>query len=196
MHRAALAPFWLGTLAAGASVAWTALPASAVQVMVGGEIYEVTVQEIAFNDQPSLFDSPTNGGMMPWWGSPTDAEAIAAQVGGSLGPLAPSQPFSDFGPLFAFDLIKTGPTVDFVDAVTQLIVPPANSQFNYQATPDETLRYAVGVRVTPPEPVPAPVPVLGVSIFFGWSRQLRKRLRTTSRNSPASGSVASTDSIS
>lgn len=185
MDRPVLAPFGLGALAAAASLATAVLPASAVQVMVGGETYEVTVEEIAFQDQPSLFDLPANGGMLPWWGDSGLASDFAEQVGDALGPVSSMPGFSDFGPMFAFDLLTNGSTVDFVDGWLQLIVSPANSQFNYQATPDETLRYAVGVLVTSPQPqaVPSPIPVFGASMFFGWSRQLRKRMRTSSRES-------------
>lgn len=163
----------LGTLTAGTSLT-AVLPASALEVVVGGQRYELSVEEIAPNDQPGWFESLANGGRMPWWGDEQQAGRFAAEAGAGLGPLGPDLPFSEFGPLFAFAFDQGD-----VLSVAQLIVPPADSQGTFPTPTDEVYRFAVGRPLAPVSSVPGPLPILGLGLGYGWSRKLRKRIQTT-----------------
>ncbi|KEF40929.1 MAG: hypothetical protein ER33_14370 [Cyanobium sp. CACIAM 14] len=157
-----------------------ALPARAFEVTVDGETYDITAEVTSYAASPARFDLIANGGAMPWWGNSDLASRFAAAVGNSLGNNPPSD---EFGPLFAFQLAQVGMD-DIVDTWTQLIVPPGNSQLNYQPLLSETWRYAVATRVVTPPPspaVPGPLPILGVSVCFGYARRIRRRQRASLR---------------
>ena len=159
-------------------------PARAFHVVVAGETYDITAEEIAYDDPgaSARFNLIADGGEMPWWGNSSLASAFAEALGDGIGPLAPDPGLNEFGPLFAFDLLVDPQSGDaFVDSLAQLIVPPANSQFNYQPFTNESLRYAFATKVVVPpiSSVPGPLPILGVSVCFGYARRLRRRQRAS-----------------
>lgn len=149
----------------------SAPPASALQVVVDGQRFELSVAEVAPTDQPDWFETLVNGGRMPWWGDEQKASLFAQRAGAGLGPLGPGQPFVEFGPLFAF-------TFDQGDvlSVAQLIAPPADSQGVFPTPVDEAYRFAVGTALPPVSSVPGPLPLFGLGLGYGWSRRLRRRL--------------------
>lgn len=169
MNKSLLSSVLLGSLTASLSI--SAAPASAFQVLVGGQRYELSVLVVSPNGQPGLFESLANGGRMPWWGDELQASLFAEQAGSGLGPLGDDLPFSEFGPLFAF-AFEQGDVL----SVAQLIVPPADSQGVFPTSTDEVYRFAVGTPQAPVSSVPGPLPILGLGLGYGWSRRLRRRL--------------------
>jgi hypothetical protein len=65
--------------------ALTAGQAQAVVVNVNGLDYDVTTFTGTYNDNPSKFATPANGGVMPWWGNSSLAYGLALALGSSLG---------------------------------------------------------------------------------------------------------------
>jgi hypothetical protein len=178
MLRSSLSSLLLGAGILGLVV--PVLPAQALQVVVGGVTYDVTAEETTYDADPTRFALIGSGGEMPWWGDSGLAALFAEVVEDQLGPLFPVPGFDEFGPLFAFARVSDPFIGESVDGWSQLIVPPANSQILYQAFPDETLRYAFATRVVVPPntaAVPGPLPILGVSVCFGYARRLRRRQR-------------------
>jgi hypothetical protein len=170
MTHPLLSSLLVGGLAVGTSLA-SALPASALEVVVDGRRFELSVAEVAPNDQPAWFETLTNGGRMPWWGDEAKASLFAQRAGDGLGPLGPDLPFSEFGPLFAFGFDQGD-----VFSVAQLIVPPADSQGVFPTPADAVYRFAVGTPLAPVSSVPGPLPILGLGLGYGWSRRLRRRV--------------------
>lgn len=174
MTHTLLSSLLLGGFAVGTSLA-SALPASALEVVVGGQRYELSVEEVAPTDQPAWFETLANGGRMPWWGDEVKASLFAERAGADLGPLGPDLPFSEFGPLFAFGFDQGD-----VLSVAQLIVPPADSQGVFPTPADAVYRFAVGTPLAPVSTVPGPLPILGLGLSYAWSRQLRRRVAAAS----------------
>ncbi len=174
MTHTLLSSLLLGGLAVGTTLA-NALPASALELVVGGQRYELSFEEIAPIDQPAWFESLANGGRMPWWGDEAKASLFAQRAGAGLGPLGPDLPLSEFGPLFAFGFDQGD-----VLSVAQLIVPPADSQGVFPTAADAVYRFAVGTPLAPVSSVPGPLPLLGLGVGYGWSRRLRRRLAEAS----------------
>jgi hypothetical protein len=140
----------------------SATPASAVVVNVGGNSYDVTVLNTSYDVSTSLFQLPPSGSM-PWWGDDALASEFAAQVYNSLG----SGWDADYGPVFAHSQSLSqvlGLTQSLSNPLDQIDVSPATS------TP---VTYAIATT-----PVPGPLPLFGAAAAFGWSRQLRSRLKS------------------
>ena len=97
-HRKALGAA-LGAVVAGLSL--TAGQARALVVTTySGLDYEVTTFTGSYNDNVSKFNTPTNGGLMPWWGN----EDLASQFTGLVSTYFGTPNNSGFaGPYFAFD---------------------------------------------------------------------------------------------
>ncbi|MFM7513289.1 MAG: hypothetical protein ACKO3F_07980, partial [Cyanobium sp.] len=83
--------------------------AQTLVVTDNGQNWDVTTFNGSYNDNISKFDTPANGGVMPWWRSDFEvAEAFAAAVGSNLGlrsitALPPSYAPLSAGPLFGRD---------------------------------------------------------------------------------------------
>ena len=151
----------VGTLAAGQAQAYV--------VTVGGVQYDVTTFTGTYNAYTSKFATPANGGVMPWWGGTySNASDFATAVGTNLG-MGNTYVAETQGPWFAYAngnasawcTVGCGPnpTVSYVSWMT-----------NTSAT------YAQATLYTP-APVPAPLPLFGAAAAFGFSRQLRKRIK-------------------
>jgi len=146
-------------------VALTSTPALAVDVQVNGNSYDLTFYYTAPSALPSLFDLPSMGGKMPWWGDSDLAATFAQQVFNSLG--EGSVPGS--GPLFAYEL-NGDPYFDVTSWKQDLLNASIQTQ---EYTPQATVAtYAI----LAPVPTPAPVPLLGIASAFHAARRLRRRL--------------------
>jgi hypothetical protein len=153
-----------------ASLCATPQAALALNVVVDGTTYDLQLYTGSFTSNPTLFQTPANGGRMAWWGNPTLADALAAQLANGLSPsYTDGDPVE--GPLFAtsFDATTVGgeinastfdlSTLGITDVVT-------SGAFDASAS----LTYAVSAT-----PVPAPLPILGLAGGFAVSRRLRRR---------------------
>ncbi|MFM7643137.1 MAG: hypothetical protein ACKO45_16530 [Cyanobium sp.] len=150
-------------LASTAASLLVSTPAQAAVVNVGGVLYDVTVLETSYTASTSSFQLPPLG-QMPWWGSQPTADDFAGQVFTALG----EGSTAGYGLLFAYsynasinevmgslqDLSAPG---SFIDGT-----PPAGA----------TVKYAIATA-----PVPGPLPLFGAAAAFGWSRQIRRRIR-------------------
>jgi hypothetical protein len=175
-----------------ASIGLTAGEAHAVVVNVGGQDYDVTTFTGTFLDNISKFQTPANGGVMPWWttgpeGTYATAVQFAAAVGNALG--APN--FSDpaEGPFFAWNQYIYTP-----DPQTALAAvywnPPSSSVTGFNFGWADSWVYAQATLLTSPAaPVPGPLPALGAAAAFGFSRKLRKRINRSAKTVPSTYSL-------
>ena len=159
--------------------------AQARVVNVGGLDYDVTTFYGSYNDNVSKFNTPNNGGMMPWWGSSGEAFAFATAVGSGLG--LPN--FNQTGPYFGFTFFvcppsSCGSSLTFVveqrfSSLTPGVFSSAPSFAYPHRLSDQrtwaqaTLAPAAGGSAN----VPGPLPILGLAAAFGFSRKLRKRIK-------------------
>lgn len=187
--------------AVGALVAGLVLSdseAHALIVNVGGQDYEVTKFTGSYIDNSSKFETAANGGVMPWWNSQTDAEAFASAVGTNLGlPNAGTSYFpSGFGPYFAWEKSwNYGPggyyasDAAMVDNVGN--VYSMHSSGPYIGPADVvTWAQATLVPAAGSANVPGPLPAVGLAVAFGFSRQLRKRIKASASNPPSASTEA------
>jgi hypothetical protein len=151
----------VGTLAAGHAQAYV--------VTVGGVQYNVTTFTGTYNANTSKFALPP-GGVMPWWGSQALANSFATAVGANLG-TPNSYGGNTSGPVFAY---QEG--LGLLDGRNWCTASCMSNPDYYYSTAGESLVYA---QATPlyTAPVPAPLPLFGAAAAFGFSRQLRKRIK-------------------
>jgi hypothetical protein len=181
-------------LAAGlalASIGLTAGEAHAVVVNVGGQDYDVTTFTGSFLDNISKFQTPANGGVMPWWTTgPEGTSAIAVQFANAVGTALGTpngSPDPDVGPLFAFNqFIYTPDPQGAINAVYWN--PPSSSVYGYNYGWANSHVYA---QVAPASSaaVPGPLPALGAAAAFGFSRKLRKRIKGGTNAVPSTYSL-------
>ena len=119
----------------------------------------------SYNDNISKFNLPANGGVMPWFGNSTLASDFASAVGGLLGTNIQNDVF---GPYFAHDVPGN------VDVAVYFFPNGTITLGGVYVYP--TADWAQATRV----PVPGPLPALGAAAAFGFSRQLRKRIKNSS----------------
>jgi hypothetical protein len=148
-------------------VAFASTPAAAVVVQVNGTDYDLTTYSTSPLSMPSLFDLPSMGGKMPWWGDSNLAATFAEQVFNALG--EGSTPGS--GPYFAYEL-NGDPFFD-VTSWKQDLLNASIQTLEY--TPQLTVaNYAI----LSPAPAPGPLPLLGIASALAMSRRLRSRIRS------------------
>ncbi|MFM6174835.1 MAG: hypothetical protein ACKPB4_22350 [Sphaerospermopsis kisseleviana] len=141
--------------------------ANAAIFTVGGQQYDATSFTGSNSDNSALFNTPSAGGAMPWWGDAAFATAFANAVGSGLG-----YPNGVAGPYFAFSIDDYGFYFE-VNGVSYLGASVSNSftDSNYTAT------YALATLIPPSAtPTPGPLPILGAASAFGMSRRLRRRI--------------------
>lgn len=144
--------------------------AQAAIVNVGGTNYDVTYFTGAANSNLSKFNTPANGGQMPWWGNSSLAQSFATAVGNQAG--LPNLA-GDGGPFFAFAPEPGFPRFESW-SIDQGIVKKefwgANVTINSWATAS---------LAPPPAPsgVPGPLPLFGAAAAFSMSRRLRRRIQ-------------------
>ncbi len=154
----------LGAAAALAAISLSPGSAQAYVVTVGGVQYDVTSFTGTYNDNTSKFATAANGGVMPWWGNSSLANQFANAVGNGLGTLNGEE-----GPLFGY--VQEGPGNGFISHVS---FNSGNLNFGYKAINTS----ATWAQVTPSAAAaPGPLPLLGAAAAFGFSRQLRKRIK-------------------
>lgn len=184
-----------------AAVVLLPVSASALQtVVVGGKTYEVDIFTGSYSANASKFALPPTG-QMPWWGSQSLATQFATAVADGLGltpgnrppgvPGVPGFSGAGIGPLFTS-------ATDFAVLIGEVPVPVTRNSLFYQVGPTTKGTYPFGTLPPLPIPqsgfasallpyavareistqsVPAPLPLLGASAAFGFSRRLRSRIR-------------------
>jgi hypothetical protein len=147
-----------------------------VRVNINGQVYNVSTFSGSYNDNTAKFNLPAAGGVMPWWSNGTVAAQFAIAVDAQLG------------------------TPNILDGLSG---PPAGTGagpfFGYETNGPDNIMYGFGwvsgygvgqgvigfpsggasrtwAQVTA---VPGPLPVLGAIAAFGFSRKLRKRLKSS-----------------
>jgi hypothetical protein len=146
----------LGAAAALAATVLTPGSAQAYVVTVGGVQYDVTTFTGSYDANTSKFALPPAPGVMPWWGSSSNATAFASAVGTNLG--TPNNPY---GPFFAhsydpnYDSMGDGSflLLSFLLPLFKVIQPMAMGFYN---PPNLTL-FMRKQRSTPPLPPPLPL---------------------------------------
>jgi hypothetical protein len=161
-------------LTAMAVGALTAGHAQAVVVNVDGQDWDVTTFSGGYYENSSKFETPANGGVMPWWNNINLAGTFTAAVSSSLG---------DEGPYFAFE---TDPTAfGGVGVINQLIYNSSHPMTIFGAGKagigpgygGPQAGWAQATPYTSPAAAPGPLPALGAAAAFGYSRKLRKRIK-------------------
>jgi hypothetical protein len=173
----ALAALSLSTGSAQAACA-PGTPAGTCRVTVGGLQYDVTTFTGNYNGNSSKFQTPANGGKMPWWGSGETTWTFMQAVGANEGDFYGSLGISPIGNtiLFAYEVTDTPQVIakEYSDG------PSGSSAVNYSDTlyGSNTIYWAQAAAYTPP-PVdaPGPLPLFGAGAAFGFGRRLRKRIQ-------------------
>jgi hypothetical protein len=142
-------------------------PALAVTVQVNGADYDLTIYSGSYNNQPGYFQTPANGGRMPWWGQPSLASDFAFALAAGLSPT----PLPANGPLFATAYNGSVVEASYYDLSTLGSTDVINE--NMPFAPGSVQSYAV---LSNPAPVPAPLPLFGAAAGFSAARRLRRRL--------------------
>ena len=147
----------------------------------GPQNWNVTTFTGAYSNNIGKFNTPSNGGVMPWWtgpgGSISTAKAFATAVGFSLGKPNYS---GVYGPLFGYR--PQGTMLNSV-AFSACAFDACEASFN--ADNSNTIVWAQADLVA----TPGPLPLLGAAAAFGFSRKLRMRIKT------GTNSVSSTYSL-
>jgi len=154
----------LGAAAALAAISLSPGSAQAFVVNVGGLQYDVTTFTGKANDNTSKFKTEPNGGMMPWFGNSSLAINFATAVAGQFG--------NRIVYATAYNTVNlTGRNVAAIFWDSQY--PGGYTGGTTYGSVDET--YAVAAQI--PAPAPGPLPLFGAAAAFGFSRQLRKRIK-------------------
>ena len=163
----------IGVLSAG--------QAQAVVVNVNGQNWNVTTFTGTFDDNINKFNTPANGGVMPWWrgGVSTSlastAQSFAMAVGLSLG-VPNNYDSTTGGPFFSYGTPTTGnPFLTYVEEDggggyalgCEACNPIGRDVIATWAQADLVLA------------VPGPLPALGAAAAFGFSRKLRQRIKVS-----------------
>lgn len=174
----------LGFIASGlAAIALDASRAKAFVVNISGTDYNITTFAGNPFDDFAKFNTPENGGTMPWWGNEALAIEFATAVGTALGsPNGPGIPINGgtlspsntlTGPFFA---TLAGEPV--YAAFYNFTAGQVQSFIDFDFFVDYT--YAEVLPSPSPTSVPGPLPIFGAAAAFGTSRRLRRRIRLVS----------------
>jgi hypothetical protein len=138
--------------------------------VVGDKTYEVSKFFGSYNSNRGRFTAAE----MPWFGSEGLARDFATAVGNKLGVGLIGQ-----GPLFAYSTLGFfGTVVSTISAINILGFTISPIPF----FPRVDINYAIAKEVVPPPgppavSVPAPLPLMGAGVAFGFSRRLRSRIQ-------------------
>ena len=158
--------------------------AHALAVTVGGQQWDVTTFTGSYNDNMTKFQTPNNGGVMPWWGQVADAAAWAVALGWDLGDPNTGQWDSPenlrAGPAFGWSIGNHPIFGDEVIYTQYVKAEPASTYPGYSVSlphmgdlrSRSTITWAQATAR-----VPGPLPALGAAAAFGFSRKLRKRIK-------------------
>ena len=166
----------LGAASALAVISLTPGEGRALVVNVGGTDYDVTTFTGTYSDYTSKFSSA----YMPWYGSSGDANQFATAVDGGLG-YPNSPPGGGNSPFFAYAYDPSGNSGNGSISIWYTYVGGPFPYGRYNNTGIETSTTYTWAQVQPvasgPASVPAPIPILGISALFFYSRKLKKRIR-------------------
>ena len=162
--------------------------ANALTVNVNSQDYNVTTFPGTYNANSSLFTTAD----MPWWGNAALASQFANQYALVAATVSPGfgvgsccgGNFGDRGPFFAIGLNAGGGEARSYSATT-------GTASIFQLTLHHSYwAYAIASPVpssnSSTASVPGPLPILGLAAAFGFSRQLRKRIKSSSNSVPSS----------
>lgn len=177
-----------GALAAG--------QAQALVVRVGGQNWDVTYFTGSYNDNIEKFalSGSSPGGVMPWWGNEAASAQFAVAVDAQLGTpnilngLSGPPAGTGAGPLFGFTtngidniMYGYGWVSNYGVGLGVNGFPSGVTSWSYaQATPYRGI-----------VDVPGPLPALAVAAAFGYSRKLRKRIKSSNNSVSSSHSISS-----
>ena len=157
----------LGAAAALAAISLSPGSAQALVVTVDGVQYDVTASTFTPNNNgnASKFETPADGGMMPWYGNSQLAIDFATTVGGV------------FGNRLVYATNYNPNNLDGLN-VAGIFWSTAYAPANYTGGAtygkgDEMYALATAL----PAPAPGPLPLFGAAAAFGFSRKLRKRIK-------------------
>jgi hypothetical protein len=170
-------------LALGAAAALAAIglsPGSAqAYVVVGGVQYDVTTFTGSYNENISKFATPAQGGVMPWWTGGQDgsvARLFSLAVGTSLG-----LPNTAAGPNTCYlGACSWAPFFAFAAPSDVSLYEYREYGYSVEVASEVTSRSRIWAQATsfyPAAPAPGPLPLFGAAAAFGFSRQLRKRIK-------------------
>ena len=186
-------PGWasLAKSALGAALVLAALTSGEAQafgvvVNVDGEDWDVTTFTGSYNDNISKFAQPPGQGVMPWWGVwmsdssgpiPTLAIKFATAVGSQL---CSSANYGVYGPFFGWrfgldgiGLIADAGSAAFYDSGISGVAG-TSAQFG----DTQPLTWAQASLIHDVAGAPGPLPAFGAATAFGFSRKLRKRIKS------------------
>ena len=149
-----------------------------VPVTVSGisQKYDVTTFTGAYTDP--LFTSKFTTTDMPWWGDDTLAKSFASAVGGSSG--LDGNFGGVFGPFFAY--AESGGSVGLA-----VFNPSTGVSGNTGLNKNTPWTFATATLApSSSASVPGPLPILGIAAAFGFSRKLRKRIKSSTNSVPSS----------
>jgi hypothetical protein len=168
----------LGAAAALAAISLSPGSAQAFVVTVGGVQYDVTTFTGSYSNSGSKFQTPSNNGVMPWWGSATLADEFFRAVGTNLGLGVNAGANTIYGynaaPAFAYGNYGDG-SVQTKILFTDYVNYTYGTVGYGDISSTQVFVYAQATAV----PTPAPLPLFGAAAAFGYSRQLRKRIKST-----------------
>lgn len=164
------------SLPIGAALLLQANPSHALLVNVGGTDYDI------LNFEGSLADFQASGLSTPWFNSPVDAEAFANAFA-ALDPTAYNIVTGPIGDAFLGYLFYTSTSPDTFVAWNDGSGAPNfdHISFTGQYTCDLATEYDCAPTTLQwaynnPSTVPAPLPLLGATAAFSFSRKLRRRV--------------------
>jgi hypothetical protein len=141
----------------------------------GPQQWDVTTFTGTYNANSSKFETPANGGVMPWWtpspiglGSSSLAQSFASAVDNQLGFFPLNGPD---GPFFGYQT-RYGNEVSFAAGF-----PPTGCCYTGGVGWATNRTWAQATLV--PAPAPGPLPALGAAAAFGFSRKLRQRINVS-----------------
>lgn len=163
-----------------AGFAFDTQQAKAFVVNISGIDYNVTTFEGSPAADLTKFNTPANGGTMPWWGDDALALEFATAVGAALGSTNGTNIPISVG-FFDPANTVTGP---FFATLAGEPVFAAFYNFNTSAVEFFTdfdyftaYTYAEVLPSPPPSSVPGPLPLFGSAAAFAHSRRLRRRIK-------------------
>jgi hypothetical protein len=154
----------------------------AIDVVVDGTTYDVTIFSGSYNNNRAKFNTPPSG-VMPWFGSDMLATQFALALGTSLGTIGinriayPLNGSNNYGGLFPTRIVSLSPgSVNvFGQALTSNLAMTTSSFFTNGVIPRYWVQAVAKVRATA---VPGPLPLVGMALAYGYSRKVRSRIRS------------------
>ncbi|MFZ9753040.1 MAG: hypothetical protein ACO3B3_05745 [Cyanobium sp.] len=139
---------------------------------VEGVQYDVTTFTGSYTANTSKFETAANNGVMPWWGNFPLAMQFATAVGTNLG-ASNSYIGNTSGPAFSYQTVAAGYTFGAAWCAASCMSGVGIDNSNWVF--GDSVIYAQATLYT--APAPGPLPLFGAAAAFGFSRQLRKRIK-------------------